>query len=54
MFLTRLLALALVTIATLADAEPYFVHKNGAMVYDQATRLVWMRCSLGQSWDGKS
>lgn len=54
MFLTRLLALALVTIATLAHAEPYLVHKNGAVVYDQATRLVWMRCSLGQIWNGKT
>jgi hypothetical protein len=36
-----------------ASAEPYFIHKDGAMVYDQATGLVWMRCSLGQRWNGK-
>lgn len=35
-------------------AEPYFIHKDGAMVLDKATGMIWMRCSLGQSWDGKT
>ncbi len=26
----------------------------GATVYDKATNLTWMRCSLGQRWDGKT
>ena len=54
MFLIRLLALALVMIAPLAHAEPYFIHKEGAMVLDKATGLMWMRCSVGQKWDGKT
>lgn len=33
-------------------AEPYVIHKDGAMVLDKATGLVWMRCSLGQNWNG--
>ena len=40
------------TTAISSHAEPYLVHKDGAMVLDKATGLVWMRCSLGQTWDG--
>lgn len=29
----------------------FILHNNGT-VTDTATRLVWMRCSLGQTWDG--
>ncbi|EOW9407664.1 DUF1566 domain-containing protein [Vibrio cholerae] len=31
----------------------YEVNADGT-VYDKATNLTWMRCSLGQTWDGKS
>ncbi len=31
----------------------YVVNPNGT-VYDKETNLTWMRCSLGQSWDGKT
>lgn len=27
---------------------------DGATVVDNATHLIWMRCALGQAWDGKS
>ena len=49
-----LVALTVALFSLGASAEPYFIHKDGAMVYDQATGLVWMRCSLGQTWDGVS
>ncbi len=29
-----------------------FIQHNNGTVTDTATRLVWMRCSLGQTWDG--
>ncbi len=45
---------AILTLFTPAYAEPYVVHKDGAMVLDKASGLVWMRCSLGQKWDGKT
>ncbi len=35
-----------------SSSQPYFIHKDGAMVYDQTTGLIWMRCSLGQTWTG--
>ncbi|EHK7540061.1 DUF1566 domain-containing protein [Vibrio cholerae] len=34
-------------------ANPYVANPNGT-VYDKKTNLTWMRCSLGQSWDGKT
>lgn len=37
-----------------AHAAPYFASKDGSMIWDQATNLVWARCSLGQQWDGKT
>lgn len=36
-----------------AQAGPYFTNKEGNQIWDKATSLVWMRCSLGQTWDGK-
>jgi Protein of unknown function (DUF1566) len=56
-FYKTLKRLALVCASVLAlgggalHAEPYFIHKDGAMVLDKATGLVWMRCALGQFWD---
>jgi hypothetical protein len=35
-------------------AEPYLLHTSGSMVLDKATGLVWMRCTLGETWDGKT
>ena len=51
----KLLSALTVAVSSLgASAEPYFIHKDGTTVYDQATGLLWMRCSLGQKWDGKT
>jgi hypothetical protein len=38
--------------ATAPDAN-FLVHKDGTVTHN-STGLMWMRCSLGQSWDGKS
>ncbi len=32
--------------------DKFSIHKSGMMVYDSSTELVWMRCSLGQNWNG--
>lgn len=51
----RLLLAALIGMAALhAQAAPYFASKDGSMIWDKETGLVWMRCSLGQKWDGKT
>ncbi|MGN5051820.1 DUF1566 domain-containing protein [Aeromonas veronii] len=34
-------------------ANRYYDNLDGT-VFDKQTQLVWMRCSLGQSWDGKT
>ena len=34
------------------QSAPYFTNKEGNLILDKATGLVWMRCSLGQAWDG--
>ncbi|EIA3112227.1 DUF1566 domain-containing protein [Vibrio cholerae] len=36
-----------------ATVNKYVVNPNGT-VYDKETNLTWMRCSLGQTWDGKT
>jgi Protein of unknown function (DUF1566) len=59
-FTKTLKRLALVYASVLAlgagalHAEPYFIHKEGEMVLDSVSGLVWMRCSLGQTWDGQN
>lgn len=45
-------AVALAALGWSAQAEPYFFSKDGSTVWDQATGLVWMRCGLGQQWNG--
>jgi Protein of unknown function (DUF1566) len=35
-------------------AEPYVLHTSGTMVLDKATGLIWMRCTLGEKWDGQT
>jgi hypothetical protein len=51
----RLLLAVLIGMAALhAQAAPYFASKDGSMIWDQETGLVWMRCSLGQTWDGET
>lgn len=37
-----------------SQAEPYFTNKEGNLIWDKATNLVWQRCSVGQTWDGKT
>ena len=46
----------LLVIVTSMDvqAAPYFANKEGNMVWDKATGLVWMRCRLGQTWNGET
>ncbi|MGL0815304.1 DUF1566 domain-containing protein [Vibrio vulnificus] len=34
-------------------AERYYVNSDGT-VLDKHTGLIWMRCSIGQSWDGET
>lgn len=51
----RPLLAALLGMAALhAQASPYYASKDGRMIWDQATGLVWARCSLGQKWNGKA
>ena len=33
------------------SGHAYFVHKDGAMILDKTTNLVWQRCSVGQAFD---
>lgn len=47
-----LLALFLSAVGLCAQAAPYFTTKNGDMIWDEATNLVWARCLLGTEWDG--
>jgi hypothetical protein len=47
----RLLAFALVAMATLAHAEPYGQAPNGSA---NVAGREWLRCSLGQQWTGSS
>lgn len=46
----RVVGVALAT-ACAAQAAPYSISSNGKLVYDHATDLIWMRCSIGQTWD---
>lgn len=36
-----------------SDRE-YFSSQDGKTIFDKATGLVWMRCGIGQEWDGKT
>lgn len=36
------------------ERQGYVISADGQTVTDKNTGLVWMRCSLGQSWDGSS
>jgi hypothetical protein len=48
------------TFASYSFSEPsnqlldgrYLIQSDGATVKDTRTGLIWMRCSVGQSWDG--
>lgn len=51
---TLLAALVLAALSELTQAAPYFLSQDGSMFWDKATGLVWMRCSLGQKWDGQT
>ena len=37
-----------------APDSRYEVQNSGAEVWDKQTDLVWLRCSLGQNWDGST
>ena len=51
--LQRLILATLLCMAALhTQAAPFFLSKDGSTVWDKATGLVWMRCSLGQHFDG--
>ena len=50
-FFIRTIAAALLAASMSAQADPFFTNKEGNLIWDQATGLVWMRCSLGQDWD---
>ena len=49
-----LVALMVSLLGTVAQAAPFYASKDGSMVWDEATGLVWARCSLGQKWTGKT
>lgn len=49
-----LLAICLSTLACAAQAGPFIFNKEGDEVLDRTTGWVWMRCSLGQSWNGQT
>ena len=36
------------------DRYEVVANSNGAEILDKQTRLIWQRCSLGQSWDGST
>ncbi|MCJ8314935.1 MAG: DUF1566 domain-containing protein [Saccharospirillaceae bacterium] len=39
---------------TKPDSQYILVGDNEALVVDSKTGLMWMRCSLGQTWDGSN
>ena len=41
-------------LGAVAQAAPFYASKDGSMVWDEATGLVWARCSLGQTWTGRT
>jgi len=41
-------------LGAVAHAAPFYASKDGSTVWDEATGLVWARCSLGQKWTGKT
>jgi hypothetical protein len=43
-------AAALLAASMGAQAAPFFTNQAGNVVLNQATGRVWMRCSLGQTW----
>lgn len=49
-----LLAICLSALACAAQAGPFIFNKAGDEVLDMSTGWVWMRCSLGQSWNGQT
>jgi Protein of unknown function (DUF1566) len=53
-FFGLLLAVCLSALACAAQASPFIFNKTGDEVLDMSTGWVWMRCSLGQSWNGQT
>ena len=49
-FFIRAITIALLAVSMGAQAAPFFTNKDGNLIWDQATGLVWMRCSVGQTW----
>ena len=51
-FLLLVVLLGLAVLPPSASATPNYTVNNDGTVYDAATGLTWMRCSMGQSWSG--
>ena len=49
-----LLALIFSFLALNAHANSFRVIADGSVVRDESTNLVWKRCSVGQTWNGKT
>lgn len=50
----KIIAAVACFVSGVAHADSYLASKDGSMVLDMGTGLVWMRCSVGQKWSGES
>lgn len=54
MRINKYLLLIVVSMINCAHSSPFFTSTSGSVLLDKATGLFWMRCSLGQTWDGRT